>query len=246
MKFVAKTTLSNSSTKYSFFQRLLAWLVHLFTASGILAGFMAILAIQEEDWQMAMLWLLLCQIIDGVDGTLARKFEVKAVLPFMDGKSIDYVIDFASYALIPAYFFYTADLVFEAWKLPLTFLMLLVSAIYYGKEGMVADEEFFVGFPVLWNWVLFYMIFVFQFSPTLNIILIILLSILHFVPIKFAYPSRAQKLKWLTISVAGLGIVGAFTIVLLYPEKMLGLTILMILIMAYFAILGVHHSLSRS
>ena len=90
---------------------------------------MAILAINEKDWRTAMFWLLACIIIDGIDGSFARICKVKEVLPFMDGKIMDYVIDFATYALIPAYFFYEANLVDAALLLPLTFLILLVSVL---------------------------------------------------------------------------------------------------------------------
>ena len=147
---------------YNTLDKTLAWSVHIFTASGLLAGFMAILAINAKDWRAAMGWLIVCQFIDGVDGALARKFRVKEVLPNINGTTIDYVIDFATYAIIPAYFFYSAELVNYAWVLPLAFLILLVSAIYYGKEGMVSDDYYFIGFPVMWNVVVFYLVFIFE------------------------------------------------------------------------------------
>ena len=77
---------------FSPLEKTLAWSVHLFTASGLVAGFMAILAINEKEWRVAMLWLVACLVIDGVDGTFARLFKVKEVLPEIDGKIIDYVV----------------------------------------------------------------------------------------------------------------------------------------------------------
>lgn len=238
--------MSESTPKYTLFQKTLAWSVHLLTASGILAGFMALLAINEKDWRAAMLWLLLCQFIDGIDGTFARRFMVKKVLPLMNGKEMDYVIDFATYAIIPAYFFYSTDLVGVEWRLPLTFLMLLVSVLYYGKEDMVADEQYFVGFPVLWNWVVFYLLFVFQCPQWINVGFITVLSILHFVPIKFAYPSRARRLKWLTISATALGMIATFLITYLYPERNVWLTATMTIILVYFALLGLKDTFRKA
>ncbi|MEZ5424830.1 MAG: hypothetical protein R2747_01075 [Pyrinomonadaceae bacterium] len=191
---------------YKTLDKALAWSVHIFTASGILAGLMAILAINADDWREAMAWLLVALAIDGIDGTFARKFKTEAVLPSINGKTMDYVIDFTNYAVIPAYFFYSAGLVYPTWNLPLTCLILLVSAIYYGKEGMVSDEYYFIGFPVMWNVVVFYLVFVFSWGEWGNAFIIIALSILHFVPVKFAYPSRATRLRVLTI---------IFTVVLL-------------------------------
>jgi len=144
----------------TFIQKSLAWGVHLFTASGLVCGFMAILAVNEKNWRMAMMWLVVALIVDGVDGTFARIFKVKEMLPNVDGQSMDYVIDFATYAIIPAYFFYEAQLVPDVWRLACTSAILLVSALYYGKQGMVSDDMYFIGFPVMWNMVVFYLVFV--------------------------------------------------------------------------------------
>jgi len=204
--------------QYDLIDKALAWSVHLFTASGLLAGFMAILAINASDWRGAMFWLLIALVIDGIDGTFARKFKVTEVLPNMSGKTIDYVIDFATYAIIPAYFFYMAELVMPGWNLPLTFLILLVSAIYYGKEGMVSDDYYFIGFPVLWNMVVFYLIFVLSMPLWANAAIIIIIAILHFLPIKFAYPSQASRLKTLTIIISAIILIAMPMIVWYYPN----------------------------
>jgi len=206
------------STQYNNLDKALAWSVHIFTASGLLAGFMAILAINVKDWRAAMFWLLVALVIDGVDGTFARKFKVTEVLPNMSGKTIDYVIDFATYAIIPAYFFYMAELVMPVWNLPLTFLILLVSAIYYGKEGMVSDDYYFIGFPVLWNMVVFYLVFVLALPAWGNAAVIVFFAILHFLPIKFAYPSQATRLKSLTILASAIILLAMPLIVWFYPE----------------------------
>jgi phosphatidylcholine synthase len=201
--------------------KVLAWSVHVFTSTGLLAGFMAMLAIGSAQWREAMLWLLLSMVIDGVDGTFARRFKVKEVLPYMNGTTIDYVIDFATYAIIPAYFFYEAQLAPPALLLPCTFVILLVSALYYGKEGMVSNDMFFVGFPVMWNMVVFYLFFVLHFPLWANALLVIIFAIMHFVPIKFVYPSRALRLKSLTLAVSLLFLVSNGFILYLYPERSL-------------------------
>ena len=203
---------------YTTLDKALAWSVHIFSASGLLAGFMAILAINAKNWRSAMAWLFVALLIDGIDGTFARKFKVTEVLPNMNGKTIDYVIDFATYAIIPAYFFYMAELVDSSWNLPLTFLILLVSAIYYGIEGMVSEDFYFIGFPVMWNVVIFYLIFIFSFSELGNAAIIIIFAIMHFVPIKFAYPSRATRLKILTIIFTAIILLVMLFAVWFYPN----------------------------
>ena len=186
--------------EYSPLRRLAAWGVHLFTASGLLAGFMALLAAIEQDWRTAMLWLLACQIIDGVDGLMARAVRVKEVLPYMNGQNIDYVIDFFTYAIVPAYIFFAAIPLPSAASYAGAFIMLLTAAIYYGKEGMVAeDEAHFVGFPVMWNMVVYMQVFVFTgWSGWVHLGLVVVFAVLHFLPIYFAYPSRDKSsyLPW--------------------------------------------------
>lgn len=203
----------------TFIQKALAWSVHIFTASGLLAAFMAILAVADHDFRSAFLWLLLAYFIDSVDGAFARLFKVKEVLPYMDGKTIDYVIDFATYAIIPAYFLYEADFIVEEWKLICAFVMLLVAALYYGKDGMVSDDMYFVGFPVVWNWVVFFMYFTFDFPSWLNVLFIFVFAALHFIPIKFAYPSQARRMKWVSIGVAVLFLVSIIGLVYSHPFK---------------------------
>jgi len=57
------TDKSKSSDSFTFVEKSLAWSVHLFTASGLVVGFMAILAINEQHWREAMLWLVLALVI---------------------------------------------------------------------------------------------------------------------------------------------------------------------------------------
>ena len=224
--------------KYGFGRKCLAYLVHAFTASGLIAGFLAILAINQKDWRMAMIYLVLALFIDGIDGTFARAVKVKQVLPKIDGKTIDYIVDFVNYSVVPTYFLYMAEMFPVSWAIPCTALILLVSAIYYGKEGMVSEDFCFIGFPVLWNLAAFYMYFVFDFSLMGNVLLVLFLAVLHFVPIKFPYPSQATRWQIPTKIITTLGMLVLSAILYFYPEKNNILTILAILVLLYFGILS--------
>ncbi|NNE67679.1 MAG: phosphatidylcholine/phosphatidylserine synthase [Pyrinomonadaceae bacterium] len=225
--------------------KILPWSVHVFTASGLLAGFLAILAINRSDWRAAMAWLLVALVVDGIDGTLARIFKVSEKLPNIKGKMIDTVVDFTNYAVVPAYFIYMAGVVSPAVDLPIAFLILLVSAIYYGKEGMVSHDYYFIGFPVMWNVVVFYLVFVFP-DPSIpvgtlkivNALVIVILAVLHFVPVKFAYPSRATRMKLLTIAATFSILLVMPLVVWLYPSVPVWLRILAIVNLAYFGVLA--------
>lgn len=189
-----------------------------------------------------MLWLLIALVIDGIDGTFARLFKVKEVLPGWDGTAIDNVIDFCTYAVIPTYFLYETGIIPPELNLTTSICILLTSAMYYGKLGMITEDNYFVGFPVVWNFVVFYFFFVFSFPPMVNFILILIICILHFVPIKYVYPSRTKS--WMALNIIN---TVAFTlanlaIIYLYPEVPTWLSIISIGTIVYYTFASVYHT----
>ena len=49
------------------------------------------------------LLLGLALVVDGIDGPLARRFQVAEVLPRWSGDVLDLVVDFTTYVIVPAY-----------------------------------------------------------------------------------------------------------------------------------------------
>lgn len=231
----------NTPNNFTLFQKIAAISVHLFTSFGIVVGFWAILAVAHHQFKQAFIFLAICQFIDGVDGTFARLFNVKKVLPNFSGATIDYVIDFTTYAIIPAYLMYEAAIVPSYLNMYMVIAVLLTSAIYYGKEGMVSSDLYFVGFPVLWNIAAFYLVCVIPFHEWfgsmgmyINFFVIILLCILHFVPIKFPYPSRTMQFRWLHLSNTLLFVVANSLLLYLFPSKNTVLSIISVATCLYF------------
>ena len=68
-----------------------AWAVHVFTMTGVVWACLAALALFEGQLALMWLWLGVALIVDGVDGTLARKAEVKTYAPGFDGAVLDVV-----------------------------------------------------------------------------------------------------------------------------------------------------------
>ncbi len=231
-----------ATSNFTFTEKALAWGVHTFTATGVMAAFMSILAIGQgvEHLKEAMVWLLIAFVIDGVDGSLARRWRVKEVIPWFNGQNIDYVIDFATYAIIPAYFVYVAGMVPPGWELFSVAAILYTSAFYYGKLGMVSDDMHFIGFPVLWNFVVFYLYFVWDLGAIYNLLLIIFLCILHFAPIKFLYPSRTEEQFGLTITITSISIIADLVLLYIFPETNLILSVFASFVALYFGIMTVY------
>jgi phosphatidylcholine synthase len=216
-----------------------AWLVNIFTASGTIAAFYSVVCISQNDFRTAMWLLFLCLFIDGIDGTFARIFKVSEALPWIDGKTIDEVVDFVTYAFVPTYMMYQAK-IFSNSVMPIAVsLILLTSAFYYGKKGMVSHDLHFVGFPVLWNFVAFYLVFLSRENQNFNFGVILFFSVLHFIPLKFAYPSRSTILFYPTLIVALISLASCWGILYLHPDVPLWLVVLSLTTVAYFGVLAI-------
>lgn len=209
----------STANEPSFVQKAAAWSVHAFTASGIVAGFWSIVCASRGEFGWAFAMLILTVIIDGVDGTFARLVKVWEVLPDVSGKTMDYVIDFATYAIIPTYIIYEAQLLPSEVSVLGAAIILIVSVLYYGKEGMVSNDYYFVGFPVMWNLVAFYLFYVFSLPPWGNFITVVIFAILHFVPIKYLYPSRSKRFMGLNITASALLIISTATLAYLLGDS---------------------------
>lgn len=219
---------------HSILRKALAWSVHAFTASGIIFAFLAILAVQAHDYVNVFIYLTIALFIDGIDGTFARMAKVQEVLPNFSGDSVDHVIDFTTYAIIPAYFLYEAQLMPPNLALFGVFVLLLASCFYYGKLTYVTSDLHFEGFPVLWNFVAFYMFFFFDFSQMVNFIIIMIVAVLHFVPWKYPYPSRTKELRIPTFIIFGFILAAAIYVLRYYPSKPLWIDIVGYVSMIYF------------
>ena len=58
-------------------------------------------AILERNYGVAFLWMLIGVGIDATDGPLARHFQIKLLLPQIDGRRLDDLIDYLNYTFLP-------------------------------------------------------------------------------------------------------------------------------------------------
>ncbi len=192
-----------------------AWLVHAFTASGALLALLALMAVEERDWTMALVWLAVALFVDGIDGSLARWARVKEKAPRIDGDTLDLVIDYLTFVLVPTLFLWRAELI----PLPLAPWLagaILISSLYvFARTDMKTDGGYFRGFPALWNLVAFYL-FVLDARPEIGAVVVVVLVAATFAPIHFVHPFRVREYgQWLPLLTA---LWGAATLALLWPE----------------------------
>jgi phosphatidylcholine synthase len=173
------------------------------TASGVVAGFFALLAANGARWEAAFAWLAVAAVIDGVDGPLARHFQVKTRLPRFSGERLDLVIDYFTYVVVPALMIFGGGQMSKGWALIAAVIVLTTSLFHFGDIGSKTEDGFFVGFPAIWNVVAFYL-FVFPLSPGAAFMLVALLGALTFVPLKWVHPVRVERWRPLTIAVLAL------------------------------------------
>ena len=178
--------------------KIAAWAVHGFTASGAVLGFLAIISILNNDLVGAFLWLGLALLIDGIDGSLARKIGVLDKTPNIDGSTLDNVIDYLNYVIIPALMIYWFQMVPNGWEIILPAGMFAVSLYTFANMNMKTNDYYFSGFPAVWNIVVLYF-YILNTHPIINVIVILFLFIFTFIPIKFVHPLRVKKIRNLTI-----------------------------------------------
>ena len=169
-----------------------AWGVHLFTGSGVVLALLALLAVEERRFGLALLWLLVALAIDGIDGSLARWARVKERAARIDGDTLDLVVDYLTYVFIPTLFILRAELVPPSLALLLAALIQYSSLYLFARTDMKTDDGYFRGFPALWNLVAFYL-FVAQPGQAAGAAIVLLFVVLTFAPIHFVHPFRVRE-----------------------------------------------------
>jgi phosphatidylcholine synthase len=179
----------------------LAWLVHAYTALGLVAAaLIAFFIVERGDgagfrWAFAL--MLAATVVDATDGTLARAIRIKEVLPGFDGRRLDDLIDFLTYVFLPLLLVFRARILpegAEAWLL----LPLLASAYGFCQSSAKTDDGYFLGFPSLWNVVAFYLYALQPLPGWLALALVVGPAVLTFVPLRYLYPSLGGRLNGLT------------------------------------------------
>jgi len=175
--------------------------VHLLTATGAVFAMLAMLAAVEEKWSLMFLWLVVAFAVDGIDGPLARRYDVKTNAPLFDGVLLDLIIDYLTYVFIPAFALFKSDLL-PGWTGWIAIILItFASAMYFADTRMKTKDNSFQGFPGAWNMLV---LVLFALKPDFWIILILvaLLAVSMFLPLKFIHPVRTKRWRWLSLPVA--------------------------------------------
>ena len=183
--------------------------VHALTATGAVFAMFALLAAVETAWSWMFLWLLAALIVDGVDGPLARRWDVTLHAARFDGVLLDLIIDYLTYVFIPVFALYASGLVpgWAGWGVLV--VVPFASALYFADVRMKTEDASFEGFPGCWNMVAL-VVFVVEPDPWITFALALALSAAMFLPVRFVHPVRTALWRPVTLAVTAVWLALAF------------------------------------
>jgi len=180
-------------------KRILAFSVHVLTASGAAVALFALLAATHGDWPLMFLWLGIALVIDAIDGPLARAIKITEVLPNWSGETLDLVVDFTTYVFVPAYAVAAGGLMPDMLAIPAATAVAITGTLYFANRLMKTNDNFFRGFPAVWNLVAFYLLLL-RPAPAIAAAAVALFTVLTFVPIRIVHPFRVRRLRTVTVA----------------------------------------------
>ncbi|MFK7901643.1 MAG: phosphatidylcholine/phosphatidylserine synthase [Nitratireductor sp.] len=190
--------------------------VHILTASGAFLAFLALVAAAQKQFEVSFFWLGVALLVDGVDGPLARKLEVKKWWPYWSGDLLDCVIDYVTFVMIPAFIFYQSELVGESASFIAAAIIVTTGAIYYADTRTKTHDYGFKGFPICWNMLVF-VLYIIQPNQLLAFLVVLVAALLIFAPIYFVHPVRVKAWRALNLGMLAVwGFVGLFMLYLKY------------------------------
>ena len=188
--------------------RLKALGVHLFTATGAIWAVLALLAAVDGQWSTMFVWLIVAMVVDGIDGPLARRYDVKTNWPSHDGVVMDLMIDYITWIFIPAFALFKSGLLpgWTGWVC--TIAIVFGSLLYMADTRMKTRDNSFAGFPACWN-MLVLVLFALKPSYWVILALVIPLTGAMFLPVKFIHPVRTERWRALSLPMMGAWVVFA-------------------------------------
>ena len=219
------------------FERVRAFTVHVFTASGAALALLALILATGGHWAGMFFLLGLALVVDGADGPIARAFYVQKVLPRWSGETLDLVVDFVTYVFVPAYAIAASGLLPQVLAIPAGILVVISGALYFADREMKTEDNYFRGFPAVWNLAAFYL-YLLEPPEWAAAVAIAILAGLSFAPIKFLHPLRVKQWRVFNIALLAVWAVLAFIAVVQDLSPGLYVVLPLSLIAVYFFTIG--------
>ena len=219
------------------FAHIRAFTVHVFTATGAALALLALILATGGHWAGMFFCLGMALVVDGADGPIARAFEAERLLPRWSGETLDLVVDFTTYVFVPAFAIAASGLFPHALAIPAGIVVVISGALYFADREMKTTDNYFRGFPAVWNLAAFYL-YLLEPPEWIAVLSVIILAGLSFAPIKFLHPLRVQRWRPLNIALMAAWAVLAFVAVVEDLSPALYVTLPLCLIAVYFFTIG--------
>ena len=169
-----------------------AWAVHALTASGVIVGYVGLNSVIDGHARAAILWLVAALILDGVDGPIARKLDVRSRIPTLNGNSLDLIIDYFTCTIVPVAFINRFDVLPDDTVGPIGFTILFVSALWMARTDQETADGWFNGFPAEWNMII-PSLFLIGANPWINLVICVVFCVLTLSRVQFAHPVSVRE-----------------------------------------------------
>lgn len=200
-------------------------------------AFAGTLAVVDDRFRDAFLWMIAATVVDGTDGVLARLARVKEVTPTFDGARLDDIVDYLTFVFLPVLLLYQAGNLPSGWGLGVAAAVLLSSAYGFASADAKTSDNFFTGFPSYWNIVALYL-HAASLAPVLNAAILLAFAVLVFVRIGYVYPTRTPVLRGLTLTLGGIWGLMVVAIAAMLPDVSGTLVIASLFYPIYYTVLS--------
>lgn len=178
-------------------------LIHVFTASGAVAGLIALQNIIDGNVRRGLMWLIVCQILDGVDGPIARNYGVDQTPGMIDGHVLDLVVDYVTCAVVPVALLVHTHLVRSSLAITVAGVILLTSALWFARTDQETPDAWFNGFPASWN-IVIPSLLILHAGETRVLQLVGFFCVLQMTSVKFPHVMKARAMRRLTLAFTAL------------------------------------------
>jgi phosphatidylcholine synthase len=177
------------------------YVIHVMTASGAVAGLLALQAVFNDNWRAALLWLIACQVLDGLDGPIARKLDVVVHAPIIDGHVLDLVVDYVTCVVVPVALLARLELLPTHYETLVAGAIFLTSALWFARTDQETEDHWFNGFPAVWNLVVPTLL-IFGSSATVVMVVCLLLCASQLTRFKIPHLVRVEDFRKITLPLA--------------------------------------------
>ena len=193
------------------------FLLHAFTASGAIAGLLSLSAVMNGHVRAGLIWLIVCQLIDGFDGPLARRIDIEIHAPQIDGHILDLVVDYVTCVVVPVALLIELDMLPRGREFWFAGLIIFTGALWFARTDQETEDHWFNGFPAAWNIVVPTLLILDANNPTKELAILFLCG-LSLSKVQFPHVVRVIKFRSITLSIATIYFVALTLLSAQFPD----------------------------